>query len=209
MKRLLALGILLLLPALAWADDPPTQTPMRSEAMAAAVLDAFERGEATALAALVAKDQPDPWLVADALCLQGKREAATAYAKAASRKSTKGLAPYVVGRRDPDSDRAAFKALYELDRALAIGTDDDVTRAMGVTEQAIFPLDTVLRIRAACSLGMALRRRRRQVDCEDTLAKAAAAAEKLGWFTRASEALSYAGTSAWRRSAWDRAYGFW
>jgi len=61
----------------------------------------FKAGDAEALKALAAKDDPDPWLVADELCARSEHDAALALAQAAPRKDTEKLPDYVASRRGP------------------------------------------------------------------------------------------------------------
>ena len=60
---------------------------------------AVVRGEAGKLEALAQLDVPDPWLVADELCIRGEYDAAHAYARAAPRPDVEDLPGYVSAQR--------------------------------------------------------------------------------------------------------------
>lgn len=78
------------------------------EGAADQVLEAVRAGDGEALARQAKADDPDPWLVANALCAKGEFEAAIEFAKAAPRKDVDKLAAWL-GTEDARSDQAAAR----------------------------------------------------------------------------------------------------
>ena len=80
---LLALAVFLVVNPAA-ADEKPAEKPKPLTVPQARtkVLEAVAAKDEAALKALAAKDDPDPWLVADVLCYKGNHDEAEAFAKA-------------------------------------------------------------------------------------------------------------------------------
>ncbi len=162
----------------------PSKRPMPCVAAVAAKDDA-------GLKALAAKDDPDPWLVADELIRRGQHDAAERFAKAAPRKAVETLPRYVATRRSdarPDPDRAHVETV---ERALLAKAYEE---ALGLPSPA--SLETVSAIRVAYGQGTALQRLRRLDASETAFRGVAEAAQRLGWWRRAAAALDGAGASA-------------
>jgi len=110
MRRLL-LGLLLALlpmPSAVAGDGPvpaapAADVPRTPQEAADAVVEAFQAKDTARLALLAALDVPDPWLVADELCLRKRADAAKAYSGAAPRVDVEGLPAYVASRADGPS----------------------------------------------------------------------------------------------------------
>jgi CHAT domain-containing protein len=91
-ERSIASGVLFLsLVAIAGAAGEPTPPSPGPEQAADAVVAALKASDAEALEVLAAKDDPDPWLVADELIWRGEHDAAEAFARAAPRADVEAL----------------------------------------------------------------------------------------------------------------------
>ena len=77
------------------APPPAPLKPMTEDEAAAAVLSAWKAKDDPLLKVLAAKDDPDPWIVADNLCAKGERDAGASFSTAAPRKATAGLPAFV------------------------------------------------------------------------------------------------------------------
>jgi CHAT domain-containing protein/tetratricopeptide (TPR) repeat protein len=179
-RRWIALCAFVLCPA-ALAQGKP-DTP---EAAAGKVLAALEANDAEALAALAKRFNPDPWLVADALCAQGRHDAAEALAKADARKDLEKLAAYVRSRRGVD-DKDARAALAKAQQALA---KRRIGSAVGAIRRADTSGTSVVSVRLLHAKALALRTARRSDQAMTAFVATADAAEKLGWLARAADTL--------------------
>ena len=95
-RAVLALALGAMSGSVGRADEPPQAAPAVSPATpeklaADAVLAAVAAKGEPALRALAAKDDPDPWLVADELLARGENEAAKAFVQAAPRVDVEAL----------------------------------------------------------------------------------------------------------------------
>jgi len=199
-------AVLLILAAVAVAQEKPL-TP---EQAAKNVLAAIKAEDAAALKSLAEKDNPDPWLVADLLCAEGKHDAALAFAKAAPRKDTEKLPAYVESRRGKADDPAWRKRLAASSAALGTSKFRDALKALGPEQTG--PIRDVVGVRLAHGRGIASAALARLQEAHAAHGTAAAAAERLGWFARAAAAHYDAGLAAYRggalaatRIAWQRA----
>ena len=72
---------------------------------------AFTAKDTAALRALAARDDPDPWVVAEILCSRGWFDAAEAFARAAPQLDTEKLPAYVAVRREIEPARRVRAAV--------------------------------------------------------------------------------------------------
>lgn len=185
---------------------PPTPKPDTPPQAAERVVVAFAAKDVAVLKALASTDDPDPWLVVDALLFRTEAEAADAFAHAAPRKDTERLPTYVASVRDKPYDVAAKKALVAANAALsaqrwaeALASIDGATPA-GVDVVAAL-LDQ--------GRGFALRGLARSTGSSDAFRRAARSAEALGWTARAANAFHEAGKSSYVRGEFSAALPDW
>jgi len=192
------LGALVVLAAVAAAQDKR----LKPEQTANKVLAAFEAKNVAALKALAEKDNPDPWLVADLLCAQGKHDAAMAFAKAAPRKDVEKLPGYVASRRGKPANAAAHAAVLAANMAMSARDPDGIFKALAGVE-----LDraTVVASRLLCCRAMGHSQRKDRDKSIVALRDAGAVALELGWLTRASFALSQVGVRYYLKGDMARA----
>jgi len=182
------------------------EKPLTPEQAAGNVVAALEAEDAAALTALAKQDTPDPWLVADTLCAQGKHDAAEAFAKAAPRPDTEKLPAYVAAQRAQPTDPKAREALAAAIRAFDARNYSAVLAAVQVVKPATASTTSV---RLLHGQGFALRRLRRLRASSAALAKAGAAARSLGWLRHAGVMYDQAGLSAYQGSDWETAIRTW
>ncbi len=180
----LACLALVLVPALAFAEEPPT--PIQR------ILEAFEAKDAERMARIAAEPH-DAWILADTIFQKGKTEAALAYAEAVKRPGAEGLVAYLTARQEVGPDPKLAKALA------------DATAAIRRREpQAVLPiadalgdeLDTVSRILVELHRGHAHLYVDGPAASAKIQARAAKAAEALGWIGGAARAQSDEARSA-------------
>ena len=193
-------------PAPAPAGKPtPPPTP---EQAADAVLAAAKAKDGAALKALAAKDDPDPWLVADELIRRGELDSADAFATAAPRMDVERLPAYVKSRRGEPDDAAARRSLAAANAALVAGSPKDAIEALGSPDDGK-PIDAV-GIRRAFGRGQALSGLGRPEESATAFLAAADAAERLGWLAMASDAYGasadadHGGSFELIRETWER-----
>ena len=170
------------------------------------VLAAFKAEDKKTIASLAAKDTPDPWIVADELCRRGGHDAAEAFAKAAPRKDVEKLPAYVASRRGKPANTIARKALAKANRALRAR---DWQAALATLEAVDATVADLVSVRILYGRGFAAYRARRLERSAKAFLAAATAAERLGWFAKASSALHSAGLIAYYRSDWRFALAAW
>jgi tetratricopeptide (TPR) repeat protein len=159
------------------------------------VLAAFEATDQDALKALAEKDEPDPWIVADELCLRGEHDAADAFARAAARPDTNRLPEYIASRRKVGATpevREAFASAREAFRS------KDYQKALELSRPATGGSDTVAGVRLRLVRGSALRALRRWNEGATAMREAAEAARSLGWLVKASYAFGQSAYASWR-----------
>lgn len=166
-----------------------------------AALKAFDANDATALKALAAKSEPDPWLVAHELCARGSPEAALVFARASPRPATEGLPAYVASLKGAKLTGAGAAALAEAMKALAAGQAEESLRAI----ESAPPEPGLWSIRLTYARGVVLRELRRTEEAGVALRAAAEAAEELGWHSRAATAWLHAGYTAFVASRYPDA----
>jgi len=182
------------------AKPAPPSTP---EQTADAALVAVKTKNDAALKALAAKDEPDPWLVADELIRRGEFDAADAFAKAAPRVDVETLPAYVASCRGKPDDPARRARLAAASAALGAGNPADALEALGAEEPA--PIDDVVGVRLAMGRGSALSDLVRLEASAAAFRAAGEAAERLGWLSRAAPTFRESGTAAYNGSAFAAA----
>ncbi len=187
------------------AKEPPATRDTPAQA-AARVVRALAAGDAAALRALAARDDPDPWLVADELCALAAPDAAVAFAEAAPRVDVDALPAYVGSRRGRRAAAAAREALAAAGRALEAGRFADAMVAVGVADPAGDPLAAM---RLLYARGLALRGVRRLEESAAALREAADSALAAGWLAFAEQALLESGASALSRADQKAAFAAW
>ncbi len=213
MRRLLLL--ILLLTAVARAETAPAESALTPAEGAAveAVLAALAAGDAAGLATLAARDDPDPFAVADALCARGLHDEAAAFARATPRPDTEALPAYVEGRRGKSPDPRARQALRAVIAAFAAGNPPAMLAAARGAEHGGDDL-TAARLKGALATAMQLCG---EVDgIAEAYRQAAVAAESIGWISRAAGAWTNAGVCeeiadrpAAALDAFERARALW
>ena len=183
-------------PGAAPAPAPKLPTP---EQAADVVITAVKSEDGAAMRALAAKDDPDPWLVADELIRRGEFDAAVAFATAAPRADVEALPGYVNASRGraPDADERAL--LAAITKAQMAG---EPRRMLEGTTERTEGIDSVVRIRLLHSRGNALWSLQRWAECATTLTRASDAALALGWLRRASALRQGAAEAAFNASDW-------
>ena len=199
--------VLLLL--LLWAGTRPARAeeaaPPTSQAAAEEVVKAVEAGDAPALAALAARDAPDPWIVADVLCAQDRHGAALAFAKAAPRAATKALPAAVRAQeiRRPARVRAAIEALRKTSGA------KDWEAAARVSEGLKDEPTSLAFVRLEFERARVLSQLRRFAQAEATWLATARGAKELGWITWERRSWHEAGFAAFDDRRPDDAIAHW
>jgi len=169
--------------AAARAQDPaaPVET---AESVATRVAEFVRDGKTAELAAVAAKDKPDPWDVADALCGRDAFDAADAFARAAPRVAVEVLPGYVASVRQFPKAADGRKRLVEATSLLDGGHAD---QALARLDDAAAPADAELpavpALRRRRVRGLALDKVARHDDALVALKSAADDAEKAGWLT--------------------------
>ncbi len=204
-----AAALLLLFQGGAFAQERPAAPPAPIHAKPDTpdqavdrVLAAAAAKDEAALKALAAKDDPDPWIVADALCARGEGDAAESFAKAAPRKDTEGLPGYVASRRGLPEDLAAGDALKA---AVAALQAKDFAKALAAADAVAVPPPTVVGVSLTQRRGMALRGLKRMEESVRAFDDAAEQARGLGWLVGIASSLHAGGMSASLGYDWEGA----
>jgi CHAT domain-containing protein len=158
------------------------------------------------VAALAARDDPDPWLVADELCARGEHDAAEAFARAAPRADVQELPAFVASRRASKPDAAARKALAAAATALQAGQHAEALAAFESTKTVD---DPVVAVRLAFGRGYALGEMRRLAESAEWFREAGRRAVELGWLLRAVTAFFEGGSRSYDRSDYREALEAW
>lgn len=174
---------------LAAPEPPAPHEPPAPDEAAVEVVKAVEARQEGALRKLAARDLPDPWLVADAVLLQGAKGAAEAFAKAAPRKDVEKLPEFVATWTAGEADVAARTAMAEGNAALTERRPDDARRSFEVKADGAMAF---LRARLAFGRALALRGLGQGREAADQFESVAGDLEALGWLARASESLRHA-----------------
>ncbi len=180
---------------------PPTPGQAAGEALAA-----FRAKDDGKLRGIAARDDPDPWIVADELLARGEPGAAEAFAKAAPRKDVERLPEYVALHRGNPPDAKERGALAAASEALS---GRKWKEALAAIEEAKPAGDDVVSIRLEHARGLALGGLRHHEESVTAFRKAADAAERLGWFARMVSSLFRGGLGATSRSDWRTGLELW
>jgi tetratricopeptide (TPR) repeat protein len=203
--------VTLALAAVARAQDaaPPVETP---ESVAGKAAELVRDGKTAELAALAAKDKPDPWDVADLLCDRGAFDVADAFACAAPRVAVEALPGYVATTKQFPKAADGRRRLAEATSLLDGGQAD---QALAKLDDASPPVATELPVVPALRLrrvrGLALAKLTRTADAVKSLQSAADDADVAGWLTfavrcriDAAQTLQAAGDLAGTQAEWAR-----
>lgn len=205
MRRPAVLLLILLVPVLAArAEETPKPGPAPPEVVtpeeaAADVVAALD--DEKALAALAARDDPDPWLVADVLEAGGHHEAALQFANAGDGAAIERLGAYL---ERSASHRGIEDARSVLERAEAAGARG-AQAALDALGRFRPHRAHVPGVRLASLRGASLRKLRRYPEAADAFERAAERAEVIGWRVEIAESLYRAGGMRWRGSAYKEA----
>lgn len=180
--------VVLLWSVLALAQDPAAvETP---ESVATRVAELARDGKAAELAAVAAKDKPDPWDVADVLCDRAAFDVADAFARAAPRAAVEALPEYVASAKQFPKAADGRKRLAEATSLLDAG---HAAQALARLDDAAAPTDAELPVVPALRRkrvrGLALSKLARPADALATLRATADDAEKAGWLLLAVRCL--------------------
>lgn len=168
------------------APEPPAPRPLTPAEAAAGAVKAWEGKDAAGLSALARKDEPDPWLVVDALMGLGARAAAEAFAAAAPRKDVETLPAFVKAWSAAEADLAARKAIALGNAALQ---EKRFADAFAAFEGAPAEPMEFLRVRLAYGRGLSLAGLGRSAEACELFGLLATDLERLGWLSRAGMAL--------------------
>ena len=169
---------------------PPPTTAQAADAAIAAV----GANDDAALKALAARDDPDPWLVAEELLARGAADAAGAFAAAASRPDVEALAGYVLAQRGKGVDATARSALARANAALS---RRDLPAGLAALEGIEGDPSTVTGVRIRLVRAFAVRTSKGGLgEGARRLLDAGGLAERMGWLSYAARALSEAARTA-------------
>ncbi len=184
----------------------PAPTPDTPAQAAEKVVVALAAQDAAGVKALAARDDPDPWLVADELLFRRKAEAADVFARAAPRKDTERLPAYVASVRDTPYDVEARQALAAGNAELPA---EKWAEALAALDRAKPAGVHVVAVRLDHGRGFALRGLGRSSESADAFRRAGRVAESLGWLARSANAFHEAGMSFYVRGAFPAALPDW
>ncbi len=184
----------------------PPPPPMTEEEAIAAVLVAVGGRDADRLRELAGMDEPDPWIVADALCSLGHADAAASYATASSRKALQGLPEYVAAHRRPSDDAAQRATLRAARDALGRRDFDGARATLSAVEGTPDGVVGILLLAAGAEASTGLRRWEEAIPRWRAVATKATA---LGWLARAQEFLHRGGSAALQHAAFPAALELW
>jgi tetratricopeptide (TPR) repeat protein len=182
------------------APRSPAPRARPEEEAAADVLAAIASGDEAGLRRLATRNLPNPWTVADELCLRGAHDAALAFATVVQRPDVERLAGYVESRRGAAPDVVARKRLVD---AMARAEAGDAAGALAILRACDVAGDPLVAVRVAAERGAALCAVGRHAEGAAELRAAAEAAEAMGWWARAAVGHDDAGAAA--LAAGDRA----
>jgi len=151
-------------------------------------------GDEAGLKALAERDDPDPWLVADDLCVRGQHAAAVAFAKAAPRRDVEKLPAYVASRGGKVANSAVREALFLAGEAFDRKDPQAVLAALDAVAGSVPDLVSVVLLQYR---GEALDLLQRPKESAAAHLSAAQAAEGLGWLARAVTILNGVGHRAY------------
>jgi CHAT domain-containing protein len=188
------------------AQDKPGATPPRTpvpptksdttEQAADKVSAAVAAKADAALKSLAAKDDPDPWLVADELCARLQFDAADAFARAAPRTAVNSLPACVAVQKAAPVDPSVRAAVATGNVAFAARKGAE---ALACVDGVTCGVNCVQAVRLQGLRALALRLVGRMEESDAEFARALAAAESLGWQARVGDLLHEVSAGARRR----------
>jgi len=184
--RYLVVLLPFLLVATALAGDAPSPEDVADE-----VVRLHEAGDAAALKELALKDVPDPWRVAHVLDLQGRHEAALAFARAGSRPATKGLVAYL---QDALSVVEPDERMAVLARARTVAAGGRPEDALKMLRASADGRESVLAVECAAYRSELYKAVGNEAEAARALEESGDHARALGWLTYASQAYFDAGS---------------
>jgi len=145
------------------------------------------------LAALAARQDPDPWLVADELCDRGEHEAAARFAAAGKGPDFEALPRYLASRRGGPPDREARRAFESANRARFEGHPEEALRIVAASKASPASL---WHPRLLFTRAFALHERGDAAGGAASFTEAAKASAALGWWKGALGCWLFAGQIA-------------
>lgn len=179
---------LLLLAGTGLGQGSPAASP--ADDAAERVLAAVRAEDERALAQLASQDIPDPWAVADELCVRGEHDAAHAFASASPRKDVEGLPAYVASRRGQDPGlppRAAYRA------SIAAWRAGELAKALDLLPEPGGPGGELFSARVEFFRGRLLFESGRHEESATTFSRCAETALAIRWFAHAADAFGKTG----------------
>ena len=179
-KFLVVMAAILVTSTVSWSGErsEKNETPSSAEQVAALVLEAVVGGDRPAVAELARRDDPDPWIVADELCCQGKFDAAEAFSRAAARPRVQALPAYVVTRRGKQPESDLKRVLAGINAA---AQRQDWEEMLHLSESIGIQPVSLVRIRIRFGRGIALEQLNRLEESIGAYSSAAEFALDLGW----------------------------
>src|SRR5688572_15086778 len=200
-----ALAVAASIGGLARAGDEPTPWGLAADE----VLAAAKAEDAAALARLAAREEPDPWLVADELLVRGERTVAEAFAKNAVPVESAALSAYVTKQAETPAtvDEARWRtAVTQAIEAREGGSPD---RGLAILDAASARKGSIVAVRSAFERGQALEALGKAEDATAAFAAAATEAEAIGWLRMATDGRIRAGGSEYGRAGHESALTHW
>ncbi len=185
-------------------QDTPA-SPDTPEHAAARVAAAFEAKDDAAVKELAARDDPDPWLVADELLAAGRYDAALAFARAGRRGDTEALPGHLGSAPRPD-DAAVRGALAAFQDAAA---REDMAAALRAVEGVAVPKGTAAGVRVLYGRAAALQALGRRDEGLRAYLAAAESAQSIGWRDREARARAEAAGLAANSGDHETALSCW
>ena len=167
------------------ADGPPP-TPAQA---ADAARTAWEAKDDAALKGLAGRPEPDPWVVADALCAGGHREAALAFAKEVGGVEGDEDPAYVEGWKATADEAQRREALRLAVEAFRSRQPAKALEAVGERDASTTSSDVVAALTTAIR-GDALKALGRLREASVALLGAAQIEEAIGWWRRVGRDLT-------------------
>jgi len=165
-----------------------------------AVMKARQAGKG--MGAIAARADPDPWLVADALCARGEYEAAEALAEATKGKDFERLPEFVANQKKTPTAKT-LRAAYA--RASVANKAGDVKRALALLTDVGADQPDVVSVRIHYARGLLLRVALKPRESAQAYRTAAELAKRMGWIGQAAVCYSQCGHAAYDASDWDTA----
>jgi len=162
-------------------------------------------GDDDTFARLAHQNRPDPWIVAEELCLRGEAKAAGTFAAAAAtRKGNHLLAAHITALTSATVQPAARDAWLRAETRLAANDPQGALAALHGIDEA-----TVFGIHVLYGRGFAQRQLGKLDESLNAFREAAKRARHIGWLRGLEMALHEAGATAYRRSDLKTARAHW